>query len=145
MMGPDEIGERRQMNHTPMIALGAIAVLLLIVCAMSYRDYLRASLEKEFAEEYAEKEEQLMQRNGYSPLQQGQPQNPQGQQQPYQQNNGQAYARQPQANQQPAEEAAVSQPQPQPHLQPRPQPHPHPRVSYSGSHRFVRPEALRTS
>lgn len=119
-MGPDEIGERRQVNHTPMIALGAIAVLLLIVCAMSYHDYLRASLEKEFAEEYAEKEEQLMQRNGYSPLQQGQPQNLQGQQQPYQQNNGQAYAQQPQANQQPVQGAPVTQPQ-QPYLAPAPQ------------------------
>lgn len=104
-MGPDEIGERRQVNHTPMIALGAAAVLLLIVCAMSYRDYVRTSLEKEFAE----KEQRLMQRNGYYPAPQGQ-QNFQ-QQQPVLQNNSQNYAQQ--TNQQPVQQQ-VRQPQPQP-------------------------------
>lgn len=104
-MGPDEIGERRQVNHTPMIALGAAAVLLLIVCAMSYRDYVRTSLEKEFAE----KEQRLMQRNGYYPVQQGQ-QNFQ-QQQPLPQNTSQNYAQQ--TIQQPAQQQQVRQPQPQ--------------------------------
>ncbi|MEC5126591.1 hypothetical protein VSU19_07520 [Verrucomicrobiales bacterium BCK34] len=113
MMGPDEIGERRQVNHTPMIALGAAAVLLLIVCAMSYRDYVRTSLEKEFAE----KEQRLMQRNGYYPAPQGQ-QNFQ-QQQPVLQNNSQNYAQQ--TNQQPVQQQ-VRQPQPQqPYLAPAPE------------------------
>ncbi|MDF1738982.1 MAG: hypothetical protein P1U86_07470 [Verrucomicrobiales bacterium] len=93
------------MNHTPMIALGAAAVLLLIVCAMSYRDYVRTSLEKEFAE----KEQRLMQRNGYYPVQQGQ-QNFQ-QQQPLPQNTSQNYAQQ--TIQQPAQQQQVRQPQPQ--------------------------------
>ncbi len=61
MMGPDDIGERRQVNHTPTIALSIAAILLLIVGALSYRDYLRTSFEKEFAE----KEARLMQRQGY--------------------------------------------------------------------------------
>lgn len=60
-MGPDDIGERRQVNHTPTIALSIAAILLLIVGALSYRDYLRTSFEKEFAE----KEARLMQRQGY--------------------------------------------------------------------------------
>ncbi len=118
-MGPDEIGERRQVNHTPMIALGAAAVLLLVVCAMSYRDYVRTSLEKEFAE----KEERLMQRNGYYPGQQGQPQN--FQQQPAGQRNSQNYAQQqPQTNQQPAQVAvnqSQTQPSQEPYLAPAPQ------------------------
>jgi hypothetical protein len=61
MMVPDEIGERRQVNHTPTIALSIAAILLLIVGALSYRDFVRTSLEKEFAE----KEARLMQRQGY--------------------------------------------------------------------------------
>ena len=95
-MGPDEIGESRQLNHTPMIALGAAAVLLLIVCAMSYRDYVRDTLEKEFAE----KEQRLMQRNGYYPAPQGQQQNlqPQLQQQPVQQADARAYTQQQQTS-----------------------------------------------
>jgi len=60
MMGPDDIGERRQVNHTPTIALSIAAILLLIVGALSYRDFVRTSLEKEFAE----KEARLMQRQG---------------------------------------------------------------------------------
>jgi len=60
-MGPDDIGERRQVNHTPTIALSIAAILLLIVGALSYRDFVRTSLEKEFAE----KEARLMQRQGY--------------------------------------------------------------------------------
>lgn len=106
------------MNHTPMIALGAAAGLLLIVCAMSYRDYVRTSLEKEFAE----KEERLMQRNGFYPAAQGQPQNfqQQQQQQPTPQANTQVYAQQ-QSAQAPAQEV-VSQQQPQePYLAPAPQ------------------------
>ena len=54
------MGERRQVNHTPAIALGIAAVLLLIVGAMSYSDYV----ESEFEEEYKEKERQLLLRNG---------------------------------------------------------------------------------
>jgi len=72
MMGPDDIGERRQVNHTPTIALSIAAVLFLIVGALSYRDFVRSSLEKEFAE----KEARLMQRQGIygnvAPAQQGQ-------------------------------------------------------------------------
>ncbi len=68
-MAPDEIGERRQVNHTPTIALTIAAVLLLIVGALSYRDFVRSSLEKE----YAEKERQLLIRHGYQvPVIQGQ-------------------------------------------------------------------------
>lgn len=48
------------MNHTPTIALSIAAVLFLIVGALSYRDFVRSSLEKEFAE----KEARLMQRQG---------------------------------------------------------------------------------
>lgn len=61
MMGNEEYGERRQTNHTPAIALGVAAVLLLIVGAMSYSDYL----EDRFEEEYQEKERQLLARHGY--------------------------------------------------------------------------------
>jgi len=79
MMGPDEISERRQVNHTPTIALSIAAILLLIVGALSYRDFVRTSLEKEFAE----KEARLMQRQGYygniTPAQQALPQGVQGQ------------------------------------------------------------------
>lgn len=87
------MGERRQVNHTPAIALGIAAVLLLIVGAMSYSDYV----ESEFEEEYKEKERQLLLRNGYqvapipnmqNQLQQPYPQNglyPQQPQQPQQQ------------------------------------------------------------
>lgn len=52
------------MNHTPTIALSIAAILLLIVGALSYRDFLRDNFEKEFAE----KEARLMQRQGYAPL-----------------------------------------------------------------------------
>lgn len=61
MMVPDDISERRQVNHTPTIALSIAAILLLIVGALSYRDFVRTSLEKEFAE----KEARMMQRQGY--------------------------------------------------------------------------------
>ncbi len=61
MMGPDEYGERRQVSHMPAIALSIAALLLLIVAALSYRDYVRSGFEKEFAE----KEARLMQRQGY--------------------------------------------------------------------------------
>ncbi len=63
MIGPDDIGERRQTSHTPSIALGLAAVLLLVVGALSYRDFVRSSLEKE----YAEKEARLMQLHGVAP------------------------------------------------------------------------------
>jgi len=62
MMAPDDLGERRQVNHTPTIALSIAAILLLIVGALSYRDFVRTSLEKEFAE----KEARMMQRQGYN-------------------------------------------------------------------------------
>ncbi len=62
MIGPDDIiGERRSPNHTPIIAFGIAAALLLVVGALTYRDSVRSSLEKEFAD----KEERLMQRLGY--------------------------------------------------------------------------------
>jgi len=61
MMAPDDLGERRQVSHMPTIALSVAAILFLVVGAMSYRDFVRTSLEKEFAE----KEERLMQRQGY--------------------------------------------------------------------------------
>jgi len=60
-MDHEDLGERRQVNHTPTIALGIAALLLLIVGAMSYRDFVRTSYEKE----YAEKERQLLARHGY--------------------------------------------------------------------------------
>lgn len=63
------------MNHTPTIALSIAAILFLIVGALSYRDFVRSSLEKEFAE----KEARLMQRQGgYGNVAPGQ-QVPQGQ------------------------------------------------------------------
>lgn len=61
MIGNDDIGESRQVNHTPAIALGVAAVLLLIVGALSYSVYV----EDKFEEEYAEKERQLLMRHGY--------------------------------------------------------------------------------
>lgn len=61
-MDHEDLGERRQVNHTPTIALGIAALLLLIVGAMSYRDFVRTSYEKE----YAEKERQLLARHGYA-------------------------------------------------------------------------------
>jgi hypothetical protein len=64
MIGPDDFGDRRSANHTPTIALSIAAVLLLVVGAMSYRESVRSSLEKE----YAEKEARLMQRQGLAPL-----------------------------------------------------------------------------
>ena len=64
MIGPDDFGDRRSVNHTPTIALSIAAVLLLVVGAMSYRESVRSSLEKE----YAEKEARLMQRQGLAPL-----------------------------------------------------------------------------
>ena len=82
MIAPEEFGEKKSVNHTPTIALTVAAVLLLIVGALSYRDYVRNSLEKE----YAEKERMMMARHGYAvqpaPDQQGQ----QGQQMLMQQN-----------------------------------------------------------
>ena len=89
-MDSEEMGERRQVNHTPAIALGIAAVLLLIVGAMSYSDYV----ESEFEKEYKEKERQLLMRNGYqvapipnmqNQLQQPYPQNGYYPQQPQQQ------------------------------------------------------------
>lgn len=61
MMDHEDLGERRQVNHTPTIALGIAALLALIVGAMSYRDFVRTSYEKE----YAEKERLLLARHGY--------------------------------------------------------------------------------
>jgi hypothetical protein len=56
MISPDDIGERRQTNNTPTLALVVAAVLLLAVGGMSYREFVRSSMEKEFAA----KEERLM-------------------------------------------------------------------------------------
>jgi len=61
MMGDDDLGERRTANHTPTVALGLAAVLLLVVGAMSYRDFIRNKYEKD----YAEKEQRLLMRHGY--------------------------------------------------------------------------------
>ncbi|MEO0414347.1 MAG: hypothetical protein AAF226_05285 [Verrucomicrobiota bacterium] len=41
MMGLEEETKERKVNHTPTIALGVAALLLLIVGAISYRDYIR--------------------------------------------------------------------------------------------------------
>jgi hypothetical protein len=60
MIEPDVIGERKTSNHTPTIALGLAALLLLVVGGLSYRDSVRSNLEKE----YEEKEARLMQRLG---------------------------------------------------------------------------------
>lgn len=69
-MGSEEFGEQKKVNHTPTIALGLAAVLLLIVGAMSWSDFQRKKFEKEFAE----KEAMMMQRYGYSNnMPQGQP------------------------------------------------------------------------
>ncbi len=68
MMGTEDLGERRQINHTPTIALGVAALLLLLVGALSYRDFVKSNLEKE----YAEKERDLMLRHGYVPYPAGQ-------------------------------------------------------------------------
>lgn len=120
-MGNEDFGESRQVNHTPAIALGVAAVLLLIVGAMSYRDSVRSSMERE----YAEKERQLLMRHGYpvnpypnmqQPLQpqyaqNGYPQQgqlPQQGQQPAYQNQfpQQNYPQQPRNNQAIAQNAA---------------------------------------
>lgn len=69
MIGPDDIGERRPTSHTPSIALAVAATLLLVVGALSYRDFVRSSYEKEFAE----KEERLMQHLGHAGAAPGQP------------------------------------------------------------------------
>lgn len=69
MIGPDDLGGRRPTSHTPSIALAVVATLLLVVGAFSYRDYVRSSLEKE----YAEKEDRLMQRLGLSPAESASP------------------------------------------------------------------------
>lgn len=66
MIDPEDFGERHPVNHTPTIALGIAALLLLVVGAMSYGDYVR----KRYYKEYAKKEEQLIQRMqqlGYAP------------------------------------------------------------------------------
>ncbi len=63
-MGSEDMIERKPANNTPTIALGIAAVLLLIVGAMSYKDFVRRSLEKE----YAEKEKSMMERIGYVPV-----------------------------------------------------------------------------
>jgi hypothetical protein len=60
MIEPDVIGERKSSNHTPTIALGLAALLLLVVGGLSYRDSVRSNLEKE----YEEREARLMQRLG---------------------------------------------------------------------------------
>lgn len=79
-MGPDDFAEKKQVNHTPTIALAVAAILLLIVGALSYRDFVRTRFEKEFAE----KEEQMMQRIGYfDDTRQGRPEDgPRSNQQP---------------------------------------------------------------
>lgn len=63
MIGPEDIGERKTANPTPTIALSLAAILLLVVGAMSYRDFVRDRLERE----YQEKEALLYQRHGITP------------------------------------------------------------------------------
>jgi len=81
-MGPDDFGERKQRNHAPTIALVIAAVLLLVVGAMSYMDFVETKYQKKFAE----KEQRLMENQGQVPDQmtQGaagrQPSTPGGQQ-----------------------------------------------------------------
>lgn len=50
MISPDDIGERRQNNNSPTIALVVAALLLLGIGLMSYREFVRSSVEKEFSE-----------------------------------------------------------------------------------------------
>ncbi|MBP6603740.1 MAG: hypothetical protein KA250_18135 [Verrucomicrobiales bacterium] len=64
------MGEKRPVNHTPTIALSIAAILLLIVGALSYKDFLKERYDKE----YAEKEARWMQMHGYpATAMQGQP------------------------------------------------------------------------
>lgn len=60
MIGPEEFGETKKVNHTPTIALGLAAILLLVVAAWSWSDVQRKKYEREFAE----KEAAMMQRYG---------------------------------------------------------------------------------
>ncbi len=82
------MNETRPTNHTPAIALVVAAGLLLVVAGMSYKDYVRKSLEKEYAEK-ANIGRYTQPQQGYQQQQQGNPyynqQQPQ-QQQPYAQN-----------------------------------------------------------
>ena len=50
MTGLEEMTDAKPVNHTPAIALGVAALLLLVVAGMSYKDYVRNKYEKEFAE-----------------------------------------------------------------------------------------------
>lgn len=69
MIGPEEFGESKKVNHTPTIALGLAAILLLVVAAWSWSDVQRKKYEREFAE----KEAAMMQRLGYNQMPPGQP------------------------------------------------------------------------
>ncbi|MDF1850497.1 MAG: hypothetical protein P1U85_06685 [Verrucomicrobiales bacterium] len=68
MMGTEDWEERRATNYTPTIALGIAGFLLLVVGAFTYREHVKNTLEKE----YAEKERDLMLRHGYVPYPAGQ-------------------------------------------------------------------------
>ncbi len=68
MIGPEEFGESKRVNHTPTIALGLAAILLLVVAAWSWSDVQRKKYEREFAE----KEAAMMQRLGYNQMPAGQ-------------------------------------------------------------------------
>lgn len=96
------MNETRPTNHTPAIALGVAALLLLVVAGMSYKDYVRKSLEKEF--------EEKANRAGYGQQQQGYPQQGNPAYNPnYAQQQQQQYAPNQRPNQFPA-----AQPQQQP-------------------------------
>lgn len=69
MMGTEDWEERRSANYTPTLALAVAGFLLLVVGAFTYREHVKNTLEKE----YAEKERDLMVRHGYVPYPAGQP------------------------------------------------------------------------
>lgn len=63
MIGPDDIGEKRQGSNTPFIALGVAVILLVVVVVISLNDFMKSRLEKEFEA----KEKELYARYGYVP------------------------------------------------------------------------------
>ena len=134
MTGFEDTHDVRPTNHTPTIALGVAALLLLIVGAMSYRDYVKKSVRKEVLQE------QQLAQMGYPPNSQGYvqqqqnggnpgfyqgPQQGGNQQQPYYNNNNNQqrqhlpYQQAPvqgqpqQQQQQPVQQAVQAQQQPQ--------------------------------
>ncbi len=50
MIDPDDISLHQTHSRTPMIALSVAGLLLLVIGGLSYRDYVKSSLEKEYTE-----------------------------------------------------------------------------------------------